>query len=142
MIEMITESLPLSTNGFTDIIDISSDLQQLLSKHSFIEGHMLVFVSGSTAGLTTIEYEGGLKKDLKEWFERWIPMEAHYHHNERWHDGNGYAHIRASILKPFLTIPFTKQRLNLGTWQQVILVDFDNRPRQRNLVVQMFGKTA
>jgi secondary thiamine-phosphate synthase enzyme len=112
----------------------------LLSSSGFSEGNLLVFVPGSTAGLTTIEYESGLKRDLKEFFEKWIPMKERYYHNERWHDGNGYAHVRAAMLKPSLIIPFSRQRLSLGTWQQVILVDFDNRPRHRELIVQFNGK--
>ena len=102
---------------------------------------MLVFVPGSTAALTTIEFEPGLQKDLKEFFEEWIPMSKRYHHNETWHDGNGYAHVRSSMLKPSLTIPFNEASLQLGTWQQVILVDFDNRKRSRSLVVQLAGNT-
>lgn len=140
MMDIATRSLSLSTKGFTDIIDITPELQSLLADSGFEEGHIMVFVPGSTAGLTTIEYEGGLKRDLKEFFERWIPMNERYYHNERWQDGNGYAHLRASLLKPSLVVPFTKRRLCLGTWQQVILVDFDNRPRRRELVVQINGK--
>ncbi len=140
MIDIATRSLSLSTKGFTDIIDISAELQTILSDSGFEEGNIMVFVSGSTAGLTTIEYEGGLKRDLKEFFEKWIPMNERYYHNERWQDGNGYAHLRASLLKPSLAVPFTNRRLCLGTWQQVILVDFDNRPRRRELVVQINGK--
>jgi secondary thiamine-phosphate synthase enzyme len=140
MIDLATKSLPFSTKGFNDIIDITPELQSLLQDSGFIEGTVLVFVPGSTAGLTTIEYEDGLKRDLKEFFEKWIPMKDRYFHNERWHDGNGYAHLRAAMLKPSLMIPFTNKRLSLGTWQQVILVDFDNRPRHRELVVQIHGK--
>ncbi|MCK6622971.1 MAG: YjbQ family protein [Calditrichaceae bacterium] len=140
MIDIATRSLSVSTKGFTDIIDITAELQTILSDSGFEEGNIMVFVSGSTAGLTTIEYEGGLKKDLKEFFEKWIPMNERYYHNERWHDGNGYAHLRASLLKPSLAVPFTNRQLCLGTWQQVILVDFDNRPRRRELVVQINGK--
>ncbi len=140
MIDIATRSLSVSTKGFTDIIDISAELQTILSDSGFEEGNIMVFVSGSTAGLTTIEYEGGLKRDLKEFFEKWIPMNERYYHNERWQDGNGYAHLRASLLKPSLAVPFTNRRLCLGTWQQVILVDFDNRPRRRELVVQINGK--
>ena len=139
MIDLETRSLNFSTKGFNDIIDITSDLQTLLRDAGFTEGNVLVFVPGST-GLTTIEYEDGLKRDLKEFFEKWIPMKDRYFHNERWHDGNGYAHVRAAMLKPSLIIPFTNKRLSLGTWQQVILVDFDNRPRHRELVVQISGK--
>lgn len=140
MIDIETKSISLSTRGFTDIIDITPEIESLLSSSGFSEGNLLVFVPGSTAGLTTIEYESGLKRDLKEFFEKWIPMKERYYHNERWHDGNGYAHVRAAMLKPSLIIPFSRQRLNLGTWQQVILVDFDNRPRHRELIVQFTGK--
>jgi len=140
MIDLVTKSLSFSTKGFNDIIDITPELQTLLQDSGFFEGTVLVFVSGSTAGLTTIEYEDGLKRDLKEFFEKWIPMKDRYFHNERWHDGNGYAHVRAAMLKPSLIIPFTNKQLRLGTWQQVVLVDFDNRPRHRELVVQINGK--
>lgn len=140
MIDITTRSLSVSTKGFTDLIDITTELQTILSDSGFEEGSITVFVSGSTAGLTTMEYESGLKRDLKEFFEKWIPMNERYYHNERWHDGNGYAHLRASLLKPSLTVPFTNRWLCLGTWQQVILVDFDNRPRRRELIVQINGK--
>ena len=141
MVDLITKSIEINTNGFTDIIDITPELQKILKEANYQEGQMLVFVPGSTAALTTVEFEPGLQKDLKEFFEGWIPMNCRYHHNETWHDGNGYAHVRSSMLKPFLTIPFHKARLLLGTWQQVILIDFDNRKRNRNLVVQLAGKT-
>lgn len=134
-----TTHLPLETAGFNDIIDITPGLERLLAEHRFWEGQMLVFVSGSTAGLTTIEYEDGLISDLKSFFERLIPMDDRYEHNERWHDGNGYAHVRAALLKPSLMIPFSGGSLCLGTWQQVVLIDFDNRRRQRRLVVQFNG---
>lgn len=140
MIDITTYTLSISTRGFTDIIDLTGDLQSLLVESSFMEGTLLVFVPGSTAGLTTIEYESGLIRDLKDFFEKWIPTSDRYFHNERWHDGNGYAHIRAALLKPSLFIPFVNKRLSLGTWQQVILVDFDNRPRHRDLVVQLTGR--
>jgi secondary thiamine-phosphate synthase enzyme len=140
MMDIETKSISLSTKGFTDIIDITPDIQSLLSKSGFSEGQALVFMPGSTAGLTTIEYEDGLKRDLKEFFEKWIPIDERYYHNERWHDGNGYAHVRAAMLKPSMIIPFRNGKLQLGTWQQVILVDFDNRPRRREVVVQLSGK--
>ncbi|MFQ5582870.1 MAG: secondary thiamine-phosphate synthase enzyme YjbQ [Calditrichia bacterium] len=140
MVTIETKSLSISTHGFTDIIDITSGIQQMVSESDFREGQVLVFVSGSTAALTTVEFEPGLQKDLKEFFEEWIPMSRRYHHNDTWHDGNGYAHVRASMLKPSLTIPFTDKRLCLGTWQQVIFLDFDNRSRSRNLVVQILGE--
>lgn len=138
--ELETQTLTLNTKGFNDIIDITTRLQRLLNDGNYDEGRMLVFVPGATAGLTTIEYEGGLIQDMKDFFDRISPMESHYHHNDRWHDGNGYAHVRAAMLKPDLTIPFVHQRLCLGTWQQVVLIDFDNRPRNREVVVQICGK--
>lgn len=140
MIQFATKSLGIETNGFTDIIDITPYLSNILKEENFKEGQMLVFVAGSTAALTTVEFESGLRLDLKEFFEEWIPMKKRYHHNDTWHDGNGYAHVRASMLKPSLTIPFNESRLLLGTWQQVILVDFDNRRRNRNLIVQLIGE--
>ncbi len=134
-----TQTLQLQTRGFNDVIDVTPEIQRLLQKSKISEGNVLVFVPGSTAGLTTIEYEGGLIQDIKDFFQDWIPMEARYHHNERWHDGNGYAHLRAAMLKPSLQIPFLQKKLLLGTWQQIILIDFDNRPRRRELIIQFSG---
>jgi secondary thiamine-phosphate synthase enzyme len=140
MIEIVTEEISLQTRGFTDIIDITPHVNELLQQHQFQEGQVTVFVPGSTGALTTIEYEPGLLRDLPEFFEQIIPMKKRYHHDNTWHDGNGYAHLRASLLKPSLTIPFKNNRLLLGTWQQIIFVDFDNRPRHRHLIVQFLGK--
>ncbi len=140
MIDVVTEELSLQTRGFTDIIDITSYVNELLQQHPFQEGQVTVFVPGSTGALTTIEYEPGLLRDLPEFLEQIIPMKKRYHHDDTWHDGNGYAHLRASLLKPSLTIPFKNKRLLLGTWQQIIFVDFDNRPRHRRLIVQFWGK--
>ncbi|MCK5454946.1 MAG: secondary thiamine-phosphate synthase enzyme YjbQ [Calditrichia bacterium] len=137
--DIYTEYLSLQSRGFNDIIDISSRLNEILHDSGFTEGQMTIFVSGSTAGLTTIEYEPGLLRDLPEFFEGIIPMKKSYHHDQTWHDGNGYAHLRSSLIKPFFTVPFQAGRLLLGTWQQVVFIDFDNRPRQRKLVVQMIG---
>ena len=138
--EITTKSLEISTQGFTDIIDITPKLRDILKNENYAQGQMMVFIPGSTAALTTVEFEPGLEKDLKEKFEEWIPMDDRYHHNETWHDGNGYAHVRASMLKPSLTIPFTNGSLRLGTWQQVILIDFDNRKRNREVIVQLLGE--
>ncbi len=140
MIKLTTKSIEISTQGFTDIIDITPNLRHILKEENYQEGQMLVFIAGSTAALTTVEFEPGLEKDLKEMFEEWIPMNKRYHHNEAWHDGNGYAHVRSSMLKPSLTIPFSDAQLRLGTWQQVVFIDFDNRQRNRNLIVQLMGK--
>lgn len=140
MVKFDTKSIGINTQGFNDIIDITPQLSQILQEGSYKEGQMLVFIPGSTAALTTVEFEPGLQKDLREFFEEWIPMKKRYHHNERWHDGNGYAHVRASILKPSLNIPFKDNQLLLGTWQQVILIDFDNKQRKRSLIVQIVGE--
>jgi len=135
-----TLSFSVSTKGFTDIIDITENVQQKLNESGFSEGSALVFVSGSTAGLTTIEYEPGLLKDYPRFFENIIPSKINYHHNDTWRDGNGYAHIRASLQGGSLTIPFNNGQLLLGTWQQIIFVDFDNTPRKRIITTQFTGK--
>ena len=135
-----TETVSLSTKGFTDVIDLTGQLEILLKTGKMTEGQMTVFVPGSTAGVTTIEYEPGLQRDLPQMLEKIAPMNAPYHHNETWHDGNGASHLRSALIGPSLTIPFTKARLMLGTWQQVILLDFDNRPRDRTVIVQLIGE--
>lgn len=140
MIKFDTKTLGIDTQGFNDIIDITPQISQILIKENYKEGQILIFVPGSTAALTTMEFEPGLQKDIREFFEEWIPMKKRYHHNETWHDGNGYAHVRASMLKPSLNIPFKENQLLLGTWQQIILIDFDNRKRKRSLIVQIMGE--
>jgi len=129
----------LSTQGETDIIDITPNLESGLKRSGIGEGVLSIFVSGSTAGITTVEYEPGLIQDLKEAFERLAPRHGQYAHEMTWHDGNGYAHVRASLLGPGLTIPVRSGRLLLGTWQQIILIDFDNRSRHRTLTGQVIG---
>ena len=135
-----TFSFSVSTKGSNDIIDITHQVQKILNESSFNEGNALIFISGSTAGVTTIEHEPGLLKDYPEFFEKIAPAKHKYHHDDTWHDGNGYAHIRASLQGASLTIPFTSHELLLGTWQQIILVDFDNRPRSRKVIVQLTGE--
>ncbi|HLA77586.1 MAG TPA: secondary thiamine-phosphate synthase enzyme YjbQ [Vicinamibacteria bacterium] len=137
---IVTDTLTVASKGDTDIVDITRKVQDVVRRHAFREGQALVFVAGSTAGLTTIEYEPGLLQDLPAAFERWAPRDLRYAHEEAWHDGNGHSHVRASLLGPSLTVPFREGRLLLGTWQQVVLVDFDNRPRQRQVVVQLAGE--
>jgi secondary thiamine-phosphate synthase enzyme len=136
---IINDTLNVDTHGDGDMIDITDHVARLLQKHRLKNGHVLVFVPGSTAGLTTIEYEPGLQKDFSLAMERLFPKGIRYYHEETWNDGNGHSHIRASTLGPSLTVPFGQARLLLGTWQQIVLIDFDNRPRSRNLVVQFFG---
>lgn len=139
---IVTEIVRLSTKGDDHILDLTARVQSLVEKHSFRDGQALVFVPGSTAGITTIEYEPGLLQDLPTLFERIAPRGIRYHHQERWHDGNGHSHVRASLLGPSLNVPFSDGKLLLGTWQQIILVDFDVRPREREVVVQLSGESA
>ena len=135
-----TDTLTISSKGETDIIDLTAKVQEMVRRHGFREGQALVFVSGSTAGLTTLEYEPGLLQDLPAAFERLAPRGLRYAHEDTWHDGNGHSHVRASLLGPSLTVPFREGRLLLGTWQQIVLLDFDNRPRKREVVVQLSGE--
>lgn len=137
---IVNDSLSIETRGDSDMIDLTDRLSLLLQKQKMKNGHMLVFVPGSTAALTTIEYEPGLKKDFTLLMERLIPRNARYYHEETWNDGNGHSHVRASLLGSSLTVPFGDGKLLLGTWQQIILVDYDNRPRSRSLVVQFTGE--
>lgn len=135
-----TTSISLSTNGNADIQDITDQIANAVSKSGLISGIASVFCPSSTSALTTIEYESGALNDLRRLFDEIIPADREYAHNERWHDGNGHSHIRAALVGPSMTIPFVDGQLSLGTWQQVIYVDFDNRPRQRKLVVQLIGE--
>jgi len=141
-VALVTDSVAVSTRGNSHMIDLTARVQEVVRRHGFREGQALVFVSGSTAGLTTVEFEPGLQKDLPAAFERLAPREMRYAHEETWHDDNGHAHVRASLLGPSLTVPFRDGRLLLGTWQQVVLIDFDTRPRQREVVVQLSGERA
>ncbi len=135
-----TGRISVSSKGFCDIVDLTPKASDILVKAGLKSGIATLFVSGSTAGLTTVEYEPGLIKDLKEFYEKIIPQRQFYHHEETWHDGNGFSHVRASLLKPSLTVPFIDGKLTLGTWQQIILIDFDNRPRKREIIVQLLGE--
>ena len=135
-----TLSLQLSTRGNADMLDITDAVQRSLVETGLGNGIVTIFCPSSTSGLTTIEYEPGALSDLKRLFDEIIPPEQHYAHNARWGDGNGHSHVRAALLKPSLTIPFVEGRLTLGTWQQIIYADFDNRPRRRELVVQVMGE--
>lgn len=135
-----TLSISLNTRGNADIHDITSEIAHLVVDSGFVNGTVTVFCPSSTSGLTTIEYESGALHDLRRVFDEIAPQDREYAHNARWHDGNGHSHVRAALLGPSLTIPFVDFELTLGTWQQVIYVDFDNRPRQRQLVVQIIGE--
>lgn len=137
---IINDTLTIETRGNNDMIDLTDRLARILARHKMKIGSMLVFVPGSTAGLTTIEYELGLKQDFSVLMEKLAPRAAHYHHEETWNDGNGHSHVRASLIGPSITVPFDNGTLMLGSWQQVVLVDFDTRPRTRHLVVQCTGQ--
>jgi secondary thiamine-phosphate synthase enzyme len=138
--EIETHSFNINTKGNTDVIDITDSVQSQINSARFTEGQALVFVGGSTAGISTIEYEPGLLKDYPKFFEKIIPSNISYHHDNTWHDGNGYAHVRASLQGASFTVPFSNGKLLSGTWQQIILVDFDNRSRSRKIIVQITGK--
>ena len=136
---VITRRISLETKGECDIIDITPQVGEQLTDSGIDSGTITVFVTGSTAGVTTIEFEPGLLADFEAMWERVVPRNIPYQHNLRWGDGNGYSHIRASLLGSSLVVPFHNQKLALGTWQQIGLVDFDNRPRSRQLVLQIMG---
>lgn len=131
--------LSFSTTGQTDVIDITGLVSKKVQESGVTDGQVLVFVPGSTAALTTIEFEGGVIEDLKEAVSRMAPEGIFYRHDARWGDGNGYAHVRAALLGPSLTVPVVGGAMVLGTWQQIILLDFDNRPRKRHVLVQVSG---
>lgn len=138
--KIITEKIEFSTKGNSDIIDITSKIQNILSQSGLINGSVLIFAVGSTLGITTIEYEPGLIKDLPELLEKIIPSNRRYYHDDTWGDGNGHSHLRASLFGPSLTIPFANRKLLLGTWQQVICIDFDTRSRRREVIIQLTGE--
>jgi len=134
---IITERFNLNTKGFTDILDITSRVKEIIKKHNLEEAQVMVYVVGSTASITTVEYEPGLLKDLPEAFEIIAPMNKTYHHDETWNDGNGFAHIRASMMGNSKSFPVKNRELILGTWQQIVLIDFDNKPRARCVYTQI-----
>ncbi len=133
------ERINYSTNGKTNIIDITDKINSIVNNSRIIDGFVNVSVIGSTAGITTMEYEGGLVEDIEKYFDRSIPKDIEYEHNNRWHDGNGYSHIRSSLLKTSQTFQVEKGNVLLGTWQQIILIDFDNKPRDRVVSVKVLG---
>jgi secondary thiamine-phosphate synthase enzyme len=141
VIEIRTKKLSQKTSGFCDIIDITGQVKSQLEDEKIVRGQMTLFVPGSTAALTTIEYEPGLIRDLKEFVEKLIPSSRRCHHDDRWGDDNGFSHLRAALFGPSLAIPIENHALALGTWQQIVLVDFDNRPRTREVIVQLIGES-
>ncbi len=137
---VVTSEITLESRGNCDIIDITSQVAKNVEKSAINSGIVTLFVAGSTAGISTIEYEPNLLSDFKKMWDRLIPQNIPYEHNKTWGDGNGHSHVRASTLGPSLAIPFVNKRLTLGTWQQIVLVDFDNRPRSRKIITQIMGE--
>jgi secondary thiamine-phosphate synthase enzyme len=130
----------VKTTGKTDILDLTPQVIEGIERSAIRNGHVTLFIPGSTAALTTIEYESGAINDLKNAIERMAPEDLYYEHNERWGDGNGYSHVRAALVGPSLHIPLLDGKLSIGTWQQIVLLDFDNRPRKRQIIVQLLGE--
>lgn len=141
MVTIRTKKITEKTAGFCDIVDLTAKITEHIEQAKIRQGLVSVFVSGSTAGITTIENESGLVQDLKELVEKLIPSNRRYHHDDRWGDDNGFSHLRASLFGPSVSIPIEDGRPLLGTWQQVILLDFDNRPRTREIIVQVVGES-
>lgn len=135
-----TYQFEVSTEGYCDIKDVTGEVEDLVRQSGVKEGLVTVFVPGATAGVTTVEYESGLVADLKAAFERLVPRDVQYAHDSRWGDGNGFSHVRAALLKASLSVPVSGGNLITGTWQQIVVVDFDNRPRRRRVVVQIMGE--
>jgi len=136
---IFTDTISLHTKGFTDIVDITGGVVSILEKSKVGNGLATVFCTGSTGAVTTIEYESGVMNDLKKAIEKIAPSDIMYEHDNRWGDGNGFAHVRAALMKPSLSVPVVGGKLSLGTWQQIVFIDFDNRKRQRSLIVQVIG---
>ncbi|HXX58462.1 MAG TPA: secondary thiamine-phosphate synthase enzyme YjbQ [Thermodesulfovibrionales bacterium] len=136
---IFTDTISLHTKGFTDIVDFTGGVVSILEKSKVGNGLATVFCTGSTGAVTTIEYESGVMNDLKKAIEKIAPSDIMYEHDNRWGDGNGFAHVRAALMKPSLSVPVVGGKLSLGTWQQIVFIDFDNRKRQRSLIVQVIG---
>ncbi len=136
---VVTHLVQFVTEGHGHMINLTPDVVRLLKSVGFIVGNVTIFVPGSTGSITTIEFEPGLEQDLPNAMEVLAPTDAVYQHNERWHDGNGHSHVRASVIGPSVTIPYVQRRLMLGQWQQVVLIDWDNRGRQRDVIFQFIG---
>jgi len=137
---VVTEDITFQTKGNCDIIDITPVVAKKVENSGVSKGTVTLFICGSTAGITTIEYDPRLLKDFQDMWDRVIPQSISYEHNKTWGDGNGHSHVRASVLGASLTIPFVDRKLTLGTWQQVVFIDFDNRPRSRKVLLQIMGE--
>jgi secondary thiamine-phosphate synthase enzyme len=138
--EIITKKISLLTQGNPDLINLTDKVKDILKSSGLKKGSLTVFVIGSTCAITSLEYEPGLIQDMQDMYEKLIPKSKHYSHDETWGDANGFSHLRAALQGPSLTIPFDDGKLMLGTWQQIVLADFDNRPRDREIVLQLIGE--
>jgi secondary thiamine-phosphate synthase enzyme len=134
------KTISIKTKGNCDMVDVTTQITREINNSSINNGVATIFVSGSTAGISTIEYEDGLISDFKSMWDRNVPQNIPYHHDQKWGDGNGHSHVRASLLGPSLVIPFVNKKMALGTWQQIIVIDFDNRPRSREIFLQLLGE--
>jgi secondary thiamine-phosphate synthase enzyme len=137
---IITKTIAVNSTGENHMIDITFETSEAVKASRLKDGIVTIFVSGSTAAVTTIEYEPGLKKDFPKMLSRIAPKEIEYEHDNTWHDGNGHSHVRASLIGPSLTVPFKNGSLMLGTWQQIAVLEMDIRPRGRNIILQMIGE--
>jgi secondary thiamine-phosphate synthase enzyme len=140
MVKIQTKKIVLNTKGTGDLLNVTGTLKGILSESRLKNGNLTVFVIGSTAAVMAFEYEPGLIKDIREFFEKIIPSAKSYHHDDTWNDANGYSHIRSALQGSSFTVPFENGKLLLGTWQQVVVAEFDNRPRQREIVAQLIGE--
>ena len=137
---VVTKTIRMKTEGYCDVHNITGEIQDCVNSSGINSGTVTVFVPGSTGGMTTIEYEPGLLKDMPAFMESIIPADKRYKHDDTWHDGNGFSHLRAALIGPDITVPFVSGKLTLGTWQQVVFIDFDNKRRERELIVQIVGE--
>ncbi|MGC9399190.1 MAG: secondary thiamine-phosphate synthase enzyme YjbQ [Anaerolineae bacterium] len=137
---IVTQEIHLKTKGYTDVLDITPQVRELVRQSGLQAGTVTVFCPGSTGGVTTIEYESGVIQDLQQVLEELMPVERDYRHHRRWGDDNGSAHLRSALVGPSFSVPFVEGVPTLGTWQQIVFIDFDTRPRSRRLVVQIVGE--
>ena len=135
-----TNTISINTKGFTDTIDITYEVTKIVEQSGIENGLVTIYCRGSTGTITTIEFESGVIKDLQRALEKIAPSNVPYEHDKRWGDGNGFSHVRAALMKPSLSIPLIQQKLILGTWQQIVFIDFDNRARHREIFVQIIGE--
>ncbi len=138
--EIINQKIKIKTKGNPDLLNITADISRILDKAKLKKGNVVIFVVGSTAAIVTFEYEAGMIQDVQDLYEKLIPRNINYNHDQTWGDANGFSHLRAAIQGPSLTVPFEEGRMMLGTWQQIVLAEFDNRPREREVIVQITGE--